>query len=147
MVNSYKPQGVPDLIPYLTVQNAEQSIKFYKEAFGFEVIQLGHGEGNEITHVEMRKAEVIIMFCPEGAFGNINKAPITQNIIMPLSMYIYCVDVDKLYQQAIKVGAISKMIPSIGFWGDRFCTLLDIDGYEWSFATYLGDDGNIATKH
>ena len=142
---NYKPQGVPDLIPYLTVRNAEKSINFYKEAFSFEVVQLGHGKDNEITHVEMRRQDVIIMFCPEGAFGNTNKAPITQNIVMPICIYIYCQDVDTLYQQAVKVGASPKLAPSDGFWGDRFCTLLDIDGYEWSFATYLGD--NLTTKH
>ena len=57
----------------------------------------------------------------------INKAPITQNIIMPLSMYIYC----------ISTGNQSR---------SYFCTLFDINGYEWSFATYLGDDSNMATK-
>jgi PhnB protein len=138
MSSTYKPQGMPDLIPYLTVQDADRSVKFYKEAFGFEVIQLGKDENNKTMHVEMRRQGAIIMFCQEGAFGSTSKSPATQNIIIPVSIYVYCPDVDKLYNQAVNSGAVAKAHPSESFWGDRFCILIDPDGYEWSFATHLG---------
>lgn len=146
MSKMYKPTGAPDLIPYLTVRNTRASMKFYKAAFGFEVMQLGNDENQEPAHVEMKRENVIIMFCHEGAFGNVNKAPITQNMQMPLTIYIYCTDVDQLYNQAVNAGAISKLAPTNGFWGDRFCALIDIDGYEWSFATHI-DDPDLVTKH
>lgn len=137
MTDSYKPTNTPGLLPYFTVKNAEEAVKFYTEAFGFETVEISRDEKNNPLHVEMRKKDVLIMFCAEGAFGTTNKAPVTQGITMPLTLYIYCEDVDKLYDQAIKCGAKSKLAPNNGFWGDRFCTILDIDGYEWSFATYL----------
>lgn len=138
MSKPYKPEGMPSLIPYLTIKNAENSIKFYREAFGCEVIQESRDEKNNIQHIEMRLEEAIFMFCPEGAFGTTNKAPVTENITMPINLYVYCKDVDAFYDKALQHGALSKMAPNNGFWGDRFCALTDIDGYEWSFATYLG---------
>jgi uncharacterized glyoxalase superfamily protein PhnB len=144
MANSFKPKNTPALMPYLTVRDTKNSIDFYTQAFGFETINIAYDDKNVPMHAEMKKGEALIMFCYEGAYGNSAQAPVTQNITMPLNIYVYCEDVDALYGQAIKVGAKPKMAPSDGFWGDRFCTLLDLDGYEWSFATYLGEG---ETKH
>jgi PhnB protein len=138
MSKFFKPDSMPSMVPYLTVVNAEKSIDFYRNAFGFELIDASRDDAANIQHAEMRYGEVVIMFCPEGAFSTISKAPVTQNIVMPISLYVYCPDIDALYEQALKHGAKSKMSPNNGFWGDRFCALTDLDGYEWSFATYLG---------
>jgi uncharacterized glyoxalase superfamily protein PhnB len=79
------------------------------------------------------------MFCPEGAFGIPKKAPVTLGIIVPLSMYVCCEDTDALYQKAMATGAKSVMEPHDSFWGDRFCSVTDPDGYEWGFGTFQGD--------
>jgi PhnB protein len=31
----FKPEGIPALLPYMTVKNAEASVDFYEKAFGF----------------------------------------------------------------------------------------------------------------
>lgn len=134
---SYKPsKETPDLIPYFTVRDAENSIKFYQDAFGFEAATVSKDENGNIMHVEMKRGPVIIMFCPEGAWGP-SKSPKTLGVNMPLNLYMYCENVDALYAQAIKNGAQSKMEPNDAFWGDRHCAVTDIDGYEWSFGTCL----------
>ncbi len=133
----YKPESLPQLIPYLTVVNVQESIKFYTEAFCFELIDSSCDSVN--NHAEMRKDNVVIMFCSEGSYGTIKKAPITQNIEIPLSLYVYCDDVDEFYKNAINHGAISKLSPNDGFWGDRFCVLNDLNGYEWLFAMKIHD--------
>ncbi len=134
---SFKPENLPQIFPYLTVTDANKLIKFYEDAFGFTTENVSNDENGNPQHVEMRYGEAVIMFCPEGAFGTPKKAPVTQNISMPMNSYIYCTDVDSLYKQAIDNGAKSLMKPQDGFWGDRFCMLLDPDGYEWGFATKL----------
>ncbi len=53
----------------------------------------------------MKKDEALIMFCPEGAYGVTKKSPKTHGIEMPINVYIYCQDTDKLYTQAISNGA------------------------------------------
>ena len=82
--------------------------------------------------------DAFIMFGPEGGVdGMTKKSPISQGIQMPISMYVYCKNTDEQYNQAINTGAKSIMEPHDTFWGDRFCSVLDIDNYEWGFATVL----------
>ncbi len=134
----FKPQQMPQLIPYLTVSNAEKSIEFYSDAFGFTLVEAAKDEKGRITHVEMRKQDAFIMFTPEGAFDfSTKKTPANLGINIPVNMYIYCEDTDKLYEQAIARGAKSITAPHDSFWGDRFCLVLDPDGYEWGFGTLL----------
>ena len=128
----------PALIPYLTVRNARDAIRFYQDAFDFifenpkEVDQAG-----AIEHVEMRYRDLLIMFSPEGAFGGTTKAPATLGIECPLTLYLYCDSVDTIYQKAMQAGARSSMEPQDAFWGDRVCKLTDPDGFEWMFASRL----------
>ena len=137
----HKPNGIPGLFPYLTVQDAEKSIKFYEDAFGFKVSrQPAKNEQGNIQHAEMMFGnDVLIMFAPEGAWGSTRKAPKSMGVIPSLSLYIYCPDVDALYKQAVSKGAHSVMAPNDSFWGDRYCIILDPDGHEWSFATNVND--------
>lgn len=124
----------PSLSPYLIVTDAQESISFYQKAFGFVVDEIGKDDNGKIQHVSMFKQNTCIMFCPEGAFGMSKKSPINLNIEIPVTFYVYCDDVDELYKQAISHGAKGTMEPQEAFWGDRFCTVLDKDNYEWSFA-------------
>lgn len=136
---SYKPKDVPDLFPYLVVKDAQKAIAFYEKAFGFTVSgEPAKDEQGNIQHAEMKFGkDVTIMFAPEGAWGSERKSPATLGVMPSLSLYIYCEDVDRLYQKATANGAKSTMEPQDGFWGDRFCNLIDPDGHEWMFATHI----------
>jgi len=140
----YKPEGVPGLFPYLTVKDADESIQFYEKAFGFKLSSKpARDENGNTQHAEMKFGEdVCIMFAPEGAWGAFRRTPTALSILPPISIYIYCEDVDALYKKAMANGARSVMEPNDGFWGDRFCTLADPDGHEWMFATNITDHKN-----
>lgn len=127
----------PNLSPYMIVANAQDSIEFYREAFGFVADEIAKDDNGNIQHVSMFKNDVCIMFCPEGAFGMKKKSPVNLNIEIPVTFYVYCDDVDAIYKQALSCGAKGTMEPQDAFWGDRFCTVLDKDHYEWSFAKSL----------
>lgn len=128
-------KNIPTMIPYLTVKNSKESIRFYEQAFGFNWLNAAETtESGEIEHVEMSYKDVLIMFASEGSFGSTNKAPITTSTRSPMSLYLYCDDLESLYQQAIKAGATSLMEPFDAFWGDRVFQVSDINGYEWMFA-------------
>lgn len=143
---SYKPLGMPTLIPYLTVKDATLSIQFYQKAFNFNIDKIVYSKDKIPIYVEMsNKSGVMIMLCVENMFDSQYKAPMTQGITIPISFYVYCTNVDKLYKQAVNFGAITKLAPNNTSWGDRLCTILDIDGYEWSFATHLWEETD--TKH
>jgi uncharacterized glyoxalase superfamily protein PhnB len=98
----YKPEGIPALLPYLTVGDAEKSIDFYNKAFGFTLSsQPAKDEQGKIQHAEMKFGEdVSVMFAPEGAWGSPRKTPAALGVTPTLVLYIYCEDVDALYKQA-----------------------------------------------
>ncbi len=125
------------LIPLMNVKNAQDSLDFYERAFGFKT--------NKIFYVNDKKEsillasmsfedKVIIMLTPEDSLYSDSKSPSTLNIVSPSPMYVYCSNVDKFYENAIKEGAISLATPHDAFWTDRVCKVLDHDGYEWMFA-------------
>lgn len=134
---NFKPENTPQLSPYMTVQDAKKSVDFYEKAFGFKVIEIVKDNDDHFQHVSMKKEEVLIMFCQEGTYNNTKKSPKTLKIETPINMYVYCRNNDELYNQAIAAGAKSLIAPCNSFWGDRFCSVLDIDNYEWIFATLL----------
>ena len=140
----YKPEGIPELFPYLTVKDADKSIEFYEKAFGFTLSsQPAKDDHGRTQHAEMKFGkDVSIMFAPEGAWGSPRKTPNALGVIPSLSLYIYCQDVDALHAKAAANGAKSLMEPNDGFWGDRFCTLVDPDGHEWMFATNIANHKN-----
>src|SRR5437764_8942798 len=53
-----------------------------------------------IGHVEMTWQEALIMFGPESASGGQCKAPATLGVQSPVSLYVYCDDVDALFARA-----------------------------------------------
>lgn len=139
-MNSFIPKNSPTLLPYFTVTNASSAIEFYQRAFGFKLRSSAPNKEGVICHAEMTHGEALVMFCTEGSFDSTDKTPKHLGITMPLTLYIYVENVDALHEQALTHGAISKIAPNDGFWGDRFCALTDPDGYEWMFATHLGED-------
>ena len=135
----FKPTSVPQLSPYFTVSNGTKSIEFYRDAFGFILEEAVKNENGHPQHVTMKKEAAYIMFSPEGAYGSTKKTPVNLSITIPVNMYVYCEDTDKLYKKAIEKGVKSIIEPHDSFWGDRFCSVVDPDGYEWAFATTLND--------
>jgi uncharacterized glyoxalase superfamily protein PhnB len=136
-MQSYRPPHTPVLTPYLTVQDAAQSIAFYQAAFGFSLI-FKHEQDNRVLHVQMGfNSEQIVMFAPENAFGSTSKSPKTLGIEAPFALYVYVPDVDAIYQRALAAGCLSRMAPDNVFWGERYCQVEDIDGYRWGFGSVI----------
>lgn len=127
--------GMPWLSPYLSVQDADAALDFYQRAFGFEKRMAMPGPDGRTKHAEMTYHDMVIMF------GNGGKAqtPAVTGVTSPVGLYIYCEDVDALYQRATAAGAKSGSPPTDMFYGDRVCELLDPDGLTWWFATNVAD--------
>jgi uncharacterized glyoxalase superfamily protein PhnB len=81
---------------------------------------------------------MVIMFGPECS-ASPSKAPATTGVPSPVSLYVYCNDVDALFARATAAGAKAEQPPQDMFWGDRFCRLQDPDGHSWYFATHKED--------
>jgi uncharacterized glyoxalase superfamily protein PhnB len=131
------PADWPQLSPYLTVRDADASLKFYQSAFGFETYgDTSTDDQGHIQHAGMRLGDAAIMFAPEGASPM--RAPATSGAVDSLTMYVYVPDVDALYRRATAAGATVLDEPADQFWGDRTAAFKDPDGYHWTFATHIG---------
>src|SRR5262249_37081822 len=137
-----RPQGSPWLSPYLTVKDSDAAIDFYQRAFGFNKRFAMPGPNGHTGHVEMVWQDALIMFGPEADWEKAGcqvRCPATSGVPSPVSLYVYCDDVDKLFARATAAGAKAVSPPTDMFWGDRMCTLTDPDGHTWNFATNVAD--------
>jgi uncharacterized glyoxalase superfamily protein PhnB len=138
---------MPWLSPHLTVRDAAAAIDFYQRAFGFAKKNAVTGPDGQILHAEMTWQDAVIMLGPEGAYGNLTKAPVTSGVPSPVAIYLYCDDVDAVYARATAAGAMAVFPPQDMFYGDRVCKLLDPDGHSWHFATSLAEETGNPTAH
>src|SRR5262245_49560042 len=125
-----RPANMPWLSPYLTVRSSEEALAFYEKAFGFTVRMTMPGPDGRIGHAEMSWEDAVIMFGPECPQFE-NKAPATSKVATPVTLYLYCADVDALFARATAAGAKVDMPPQDMFWGDRVCRVTDPDGHSW----------------
>ena len=138
MSTQARPPHMPWLSPYLTVKDADAALDFYQRAFGFVKHDTVPGPDGKTSHAEMKYNDAFIMFAPEGAFGSTTQSPATSGTQSPVTLYLYCEDVDALCARAQSAGATVATPPQDMFWGDRMCSLIDPSGHRWNFATYTG---------
>jgi uncharacterized glyoxalase superfamily protein PhnB len=130
---------MPWITPYLTVKDAGKSLEFYERAFGFAPKEALRDPKGQVTHGELSWKGGVVMLGPEGAFGNQAKAPATAGLTSPVTIYVYCDDVDAMFARATSAGAKVIMPPDNMFWGDRMCKIMDPDGHLWNFACNVAD--------
>jgi uncharacterized glyoxalase superfamily protein PhnB len=87
----------------------------------------------------MKYKDQLLMCGKQGCYGSTTKSPLTSGVECPITLYLYCEDVDKFYKEALSKGALSLAEPENMFWGDRMCRLKDPENYIWSFATHMGE--------
>lgn len=54
MSKNYKPKKFSDLIQYLVVQNAQNSLEFYRDAFECEVMNKMWDDDFNLQHIEKK---------------------------------------------------------------------------------------------
>jgi PhnB protein len=125
----YKPKHYRAVTPYLTVNNAQQTIDFATEVLGAELLFQMKAPDGTIGHAELKIDDSIIMV---GQAGGPWKP-------VPTALYIYVPDVDSTYQKATKFNVTTEKEPSDQFYGDRNASVVDSNGTRWSFATHVED--------
>jgi len=137
---SPRPALMNWITPVLIVKDISDSMDFYERAFGFEKGQtIADADGKLVEGSMKYKGAVVIMLEKECAFGNECKSPASSGIPSPVTLYVYCDNVDEFYTHAQKSGAKIFSRPADMFWGDRIAQFDDPDGYRWTFATNVAD--------
>lgn len=134
-----KQPGYSWISPYLLVNDVEAAMKFYEKAFGFDKKQAMPGPDGNIVHAELTYQGQTVMIGKTGVLEDNIQPPVSSGVKSPMSLYVYCENVDKFYATATAAGAKSLQAPNETYWGDRMCSLQDLDGYLWNFATHTGE--------
>ncbi len=135
------PPGSEGLIPHLFVQGAAKAIEFYKEAFGAEeLFRSPSPNSDKLMHAELTiNGRVIYVNDDFPEMGSGKPRDAESLGASPVTIHQYVEDCDAAVARAEKAGVTVTMPPDDMFWGDRYATVRDPFGHEWSFATHLRD--------
>ena len=131
------PAGFHAVTPYLTIRGAHQAMDFYARAFAARETLRLTGPNGAIMHAQMRIGDSLIMLSEDsaawGAYGpqHYNGTSVT--------ICLYHMDVDALFEQAVAAGATVKRPLADQFYGDRTADLLDPYGHSWHIAMHQED--------
>ena len=128
------PEGYHTITPQLTLDNAAQTIEWYKKALGAQELDRSLGPDGKIMHAELKIGDSRIMVNdvmmgkgPRALGGS------------PASLWLFVEDCDQLFNRAVGAGAKVKMEMQDQFWGDRGGAVADPEGYTWWIATRKQD--------
>ena len=129
------PEGFHTVTPQLILDNAAQTIDWYKKALGAEELSRSVGPDGKIMHAELKIGNSRfmmndVMMGGKGpqAFGG-----------SPASLWLFVENSDALFNRAVSAGAKVQMPMDNQFWGDRAGAVADPAGYTWWIATRKED--------
>jgi PhnB protein len=131
------PDGHNRLSPYLIVNGAERAIDFYTKAFGAVETFRHKAPGGKIGHAELRFGDTIVMLADE--FPDHDAHDPRKFGGSPVSLHLYCEDVDAVAARATAAGAKVKRPVADQFYGDRLGTLEDPFGHIWHLSMHIED--------
>lgn len=131
------PDGYPEVIPYLSVEGANEAIEFYVKVFGArERLRMPTPDG-KVGHAELEIGSSVVMLAdvfPE--MGGQSPKALGGT---PVTVMVYCGDVDALVERAVSAGATVDRPIENQFYGDRSGGFVDPFGHKWHVATHVED--------
>jgi PhnB protein len=131
------PEGYHTVTPYLTVDDAAGAIEYYKKAFGAtERLRMDTPDG-KVGHAELEIGDSLLMLSDPSPEATTR--PPSELGGTSAGIFLYVDDVDAVVKKALRAGATVTMEVADQFWGDRFGSIRDPFGHEWSIATHIED--------
>jgi uncharacterized glyoxalase superfamily protein PhnB len=124
------PSDSQNIFPYIMVESVDRLINFLTSTFNAELLyKLDRNDGT-VMHAEVKiENNKIMMGEPTETIG-----------AMPISLYVYVDDCDKVYQAALKAGATSIMeVETMQHAGERYGGVKDFAGNIWWIASHVED--------
>jgi PhnB protein len=131
------PEGYHTITPYLIVKGAARAIEFYKQAFGATEIMRYPGPNDTIMHAEIKIGDSVVMLADEPAGGEFRTPQALGGSTVGLMIYVQ--DVDRVFKNAVSLGARETRPVQDQFYGDRSGNLTDPYGHIWTIATHKED--------
>jgi PhnB protein len=124
------PDGYHTITPQLTLDNAAQTIDWYKRALGAEEVSRNTSPDGKVMHAELSigDSRFMVMDVMTGkgpkAYGG-----------SPAGLWLFVENSDALFSRAVSAGAKVHTPIADQFWGDRAGAVTDPAGYNWWIAT------------
>src|SRR5215208_7631538 len=138
MASKAIPEGYTTVTPYLTVDDGNAAIEFYKRAFGAtERGRMAAPPDGKIAHAELQIGGSVVMLSdkfPQSSCGTPSELGGTT-----IAIFLFVEDVDAVVRRAADAGATVTMEPQDQFWGDRLGQITDPFGHVWQIATRVED--------
>jgi PhnB protein len=131
------PEDYPQVIPYLTVDDAAAAIKFYTDVFGGTEHMRMDGPPGKIAHAEVAVGRGMIMLADEMPDAG-NQSPRAVGGT-PVTVMVYVEDVDSVFGRALAAGAKELRPLENQFYGDRSGSFEDPFGHSWFVASHVED--------
>jgi uncharacterized glyoxalase superfamily protein PhnB len=121
---------IHELFAYLTVDDAERAIDFYREVFGAEPGLRLTEPGGRVGHAELDFGGTTLMLADEfpecglrgpGAVGGTS-----------ITLHLHVDDADALIERAVAAGATLEIEPTDHFYGERSGAIRDPFGHRWT---------------
>jgi PhnB protein len=126
---TYIPEGLHSVNPYLHPLRAEPVMNFLKRAFGAQEIAKYASPDGVVHHAEIRVGDSMVeMGEAHGKYQPLQSM-----------FYLYVPDCDSVYRRAIAAGATSIAEPQDDPYGDRSGGVQDPFGNQWYIATHTKD--------
>jgi uncharacterized glyoxalase superfamily protein PhnB len=112
----------------LFVENMGTMIRFYRDVFGFEII-----EGEDTSNVYLMKDDTLFLLYGRNDFEKMasRKYEYIKGHNGHVEIVLYAdtfEEVDSKYEKAISKGAVSVLEPETEPWGKRTCYIADPEG-------------------
>ena len=130
------PEGYHTITPQLTLDNAAQTIEWYKKALGASEVSRSVGPDGKIMHAEVKIGDSRVMV-NDVMMGE--KTPKSTGGPSPVGMWLFVENSDALFDRAVNAGAKVQTPIDNQFWGDRAGAIIDPSGYVWWVATRKED--------
>ena len=129
------PHGYHTITPQLTLDNAAQTIDWYKRALGAEEISRSVGPDGKIMHAELKIGDSRFMM-HDAMMGGKGPRALGGS---PASLWLFVEDCDAVFNRATGAGGKVEKPMEDQFWGDRAGAVTDPAGYTWWIATRKED--------
>ncbi|AXC51019.1 VOC family protein [Paracoccus suum] len=124
---AWKPDGYPEVSPYLIVSDAERTLAFLERAFGATRLRVMPRQGGKgLMHAEARIGSGVVMM------GEMPEA-------VPSHVHIYVPDVLAAYERALAAGGEVVKPPTQDDEGDLRGGVADGNGTTWWISTQTRD--------
>ena len=127
----------PRLFVFLCYRDPRAAIQQLIDGLGFEPVVAYPDDSGGIRHAELKLGEAVVLIQTDRDGYDKPVVKGTSTGFGPMITMPSNAAVDALHARAVAVGMTSLIAPETTAWGNHRCELLDREGFQWSFGTYV----------